>query len=103
MKNKRRIWGTVIATSTILGAILYFKQPTIKLVAEGEITIYSTLAAATKGEGLIVSKAKKGESFLILNCYDKKSFFVLEVKMSDEKKGFIADGEYRMSGIPDCS
>lgn len=103
MTQKLRIWGIAAALFAGIAGLFYAKQPPVQLIAEGNVPIYGLLESAAKREGKIIQLAKKGDHFAILDCHDMKSFFVLEVDIGAGKKGFILDGDYRMSSIPSCS
>jgi hypothetical protein len=95
----------IIAAALLIGigAWFYVAIPPARVIAQGNISIYDALESAAKEDGKIIRVAKKGDQFTILACHDMKSFFVLEVDIGAGQKGFIIDGDYRMSRMPSCA
>ncbi len=101
--KKYRTWVIVAVLLIGMGVWFYVARPPARLNAQGDISIYGTLESAAKEDGKIIKVAKRGDQFTILACHDMKSFFVLEVDIGAGQKGFIVDGDYRLSRVPSCS
>lgn len=75
----------------------------VKLIANGVIEVYASEEAAANRRGVIITSLKKGDILNIVQCHDRKTVMVLEVKLNEGKRGYISYGPYQLDGSPNCS
>lgn len=81
-------------------------QENIYLVAKEKIYIYRTINeamdAAAQKRPIPINFLEKGEKIFVSDCHDRKSRFVVEVKLEDGRSGYIGPGPFYLTGTPPC-
>lgn len=75
----------------------------VMLIANGNMDIYASEEAAASRRGAIIMSLKKGDILNVVQCHDRKTVMVLEVRLNEGKSGYISYGPYQLDGSPNCS